>query len=43
MTYQGAMEEVDALSAALINTYGIKHGDRIAISMRNYPGESACP
>lgn len=31
------MDQVDALAHLLVNTYGIKKGDRVAIAMRNYP------
>ncbi len=31
------MQHVDALSAALVEHYGVKKGDRVAIGMRNYP------
>jgi long-chain acyl-CoA synthetase len=31
------MTEVDALAAVLVQRYGVRHGDRVAISMRNYP------
>jgi len=31
------MDQVDALADLLVNTYGIKNGDRVAIAMRNYP------
>ena len=32
-----AMNHVDALADLLVNNYGIKKGDRVAIAMRNYP------
>ncbi len=32
-----AMDHVDALADLLVNTYGVKKGDRVAIAMRNYP------
>ncbi|MEK7410089.1 MAG: AMP-binding protein, partial [Actinomycetota bacterium] len=31
-----AMNHVDALADLLVNNYGIKKGDRVAIAMRNY-------
>ncbi len=31
------MRHVDALGALLVETYGVKKGDRVAIGMRNYP------
>lgn len=31
------MTEIDALGAALVHRYGVRPGDRVAISMRNYP------
>ena len=31
------MRHVDALGAALVDRYGIKVGDRVAIGMRNLP------
>jgi len=31
------MAKVDALGAALVERYGIRPGDRVAIAMRNYP------
>ncbi len=36
-TFARVMDEVDALSYALVHHYGIKKGDRVAIAMRNYP------
>ena len=37
MNFTEAMQQVDALSFLLVNTYGIKKGDRVAVAMRNYP------
>jgi long-chain acyl-CoA synthetase len=37
MSFTEAMQQVDALSCLLFNTYGIKKGDRVAVAMRNYP------
>jgi len=36
-SFGGVMEHVDALGAALVNTFGIKKGDRVGIAMRNLP------
>ena len=36
-TFDETMKHVDAVAAMLVNTYGIKKGDRVAIAMRNYP------
>ncbi len=36
-TFARVMDEVDALSHALVHYYGITKGDRVAIAMRNYP------
>jgi long-chain acyl-CoA synthetase len=36
-TFDEVMQEVDALSYALVNHYGIKVGDRVGIAMRNLP------
>jgi long-chain acyl-CoA synthetase len=36
-TYAETMAEVDAFAAALVEHYGIKKGDRVAVAMRNYP------
>ena len=36
-TFAKVMEQVDALSHALVHVYGVKKGDRVAVSMRNYP------
>ncbi|MFA5775505.1 MAG: long-chain fatty acid--CoA ligase, partial [Ilumatobacteraceae bacterium] len=36
-TFTKAMDQVDALANLLVNQYGIKKGDRVAIAMRNYP------
>ena len=32
-----AMERVDALASLMVNTYGVKKGDRVAVAMRNFP------
>ncbi len=37
VNFTEAMQQVDALSCLLVNTYGIKKGDRVAVAMRNYP------
>ena len=36
-TFNKAMDHVDALASLLVNTYGVKKGDRVAVAMRNYP------
>jgi long-chain acyl-CoA synthetase len=36
-SFAKTMDQVDALANVLVNTYGIKKGDRVAIAMRNYP------
>src|SRR5215475_3409755 len=36
-TFPDVMARVDALAATLVDTYGVRKGDRVAISMRNYP------
>lgn len=36
-TFGEVMRHVDALAAALVNTYGVKKGDRVGIAMRNLP------
>ncbi len=36
-SFARVMEHVDALGATLVNHYGVKKGDRVAIGMRNYP------
>jgi long-chain acyl-CoA synthetase len=36
-SFAKAMDHVDALAALLVNTYGVKKGDRVAVAMRNYP------
>lgn len=36
-SFTKAMDEIDALSNLLVNTYGVKKGDRVAVAMRNYP------
>jgi long-chain acyl-CoA synthetase len=36
-TFEQVMERVDALGAALVERYGVRPGDRVAIAMRNYP------
>jgi long-chain acyl-CoA synthetase len=37
LTYDQAWQHISALGAALVNDFGIRGGDRVAISMRNYP------
>jgi acyl-CoA synthetase (AMP-forming)/AMP-acid ligase II len=36
-TFGQVLGQADALGAALIRRYGVRHGDRVAIAMRNYP------
>ena len=36
-SFADVMGEADALGAALVERYGVKKGDRVAIAMRNYP------
>jgi long-chain acyl-CoA synthetase len=37
LTFAETMSRVDALASLLVNNYGVKKGDRVAIAMRNYP------
>ncbi len=37
LSFTETMARADALGHALVNTYGVKLGDRVAIGMRNYP------
>ena len=36
-TFGDWIDAVDAFAAALVDTYGVAKGDRVAIAMRNYP------
>ena len=36
-TYAETWEDINALSNALVNDFGLQAGDRVAISMRNFP------
>jgi long-chain acyl-CoA synthetase len=36
-SFRDVMAAADALGHALVHTYGIRRGDRVAIGMRNYP------
>lgn len=36
-SFADVMAKLDALGDVLVNRYGVKHGDRVAIAMRNYP------
>src|SRR5690606_32252052 len=36
-TFSELMAQVDAVGALLVDRYGVKKGDRVAIAMRNYP------
>ena len=37
LTFQQSWDEASRLGHALVNQYGVSKGDRVAISMRNYP------
>ena len=36
-TFEKTMDQVDGLCHLLVNTYGVKKGDRVAVAMRNFP------
>lgn len=36
-TFARVMDEVDGLAHLMVNKYGIKKGDRVAVAMRNFP------
>ena len=36
-TFAQASDRIDALASLLVNTYGVKKGDRVAVAMRNFP------
>lgn len=36
-SFARVMDEVDGLAHLLVNVYGVKKGDRVAVAMRNYP------
>ncbi len=36
-SFARVMDEVDGLAHLLVDTYGVKKGDRVAVAMRNYP------
>ena len=36
-SFADVMAKLDALGDVLVHRYGVKHGDRVAIAMRNYP------
>jgi long-chain acyl-CoA synthetase len=36
-TFAQAADRIDALASLLVNTYGVKKGDRVAVAMRNFP------
>jgi long-chain acyl-CoA synthetase len=36
-TFPEVMQHVDALAALLVDHYGVRPGDRVAVGMRNYP------
>ena len=37
ITCAQAADRIDALASLLVNTYGVKKGDRVAVAMRNFP------
>jgi long-chain acyl-CoA synthetase len=37
LSFTQTMDRVDALAHALVERYGVKKGDRVAVAMRNYP------
>jgi long-chain acyl-CoA synthetase len=37
ITFTEAWAQVGAMGALLVDRYGVQHGDRVAIAMRNYP------
>ncbi len=36
-TFASVMDQVDGLAHLLVNKYGVKKGDRVAVAMRNFP------
>lgn len=42
MSYQDHYNAVSKLASLLVNDYGVKKGDRVAIAMRNYPEWPVC-
>jgi long-chain acyl-CoA synthetase len=36
-TFSQVLAQVDAMAAALVDRFGVRRGDRVAIAMRNYP------
>ena len=42
MTYGEHFEAVSKLASLMVNEYGVKKGDRVAIAMRNYPEWPVC-
>src|SRR5690606_18042079 len=36
-SFAEVMRQVDAVGSLLVDTYGVRRGDRVAIGMRNYP------
>src|SRR5688572_5872271 len=36
-TFDDVMASIDGLGAVLVEDFGVKKGDRVAIAMRNYP------
>ena len=37
LTYDESWQQINELGSALVHDYGVQAGDRVAISMRNYP------
>lgn len=37
MSFERVYRDASALASAMVDSYGIQHGDRVAIAMRNYP------
>lgn len=37
ITFAQAADRIDALASLLVNVYGVKKGDRVAVAMRNFP------
>lgn len=37
ITFAQAADRIDALASLLVNIYGVKKGDRVAVAMRNFP------
>jgi len=37
LSFEQTVDQIEALGAVLVERYGVKHGDRVGIAMRNYP------